>query len=130
MLGAAAACIPAGTPRVAHMEECNHLKRVTGLVNKADFDGAMKESLELLARTPKAPPGDAALMNMGLISVHYANPKKDYQKALGYFMRVEREFPNSPLVEEAKIWVSVLQAFEKAKQVDIEIEKLKKVLGK
>jgi hypothetical protein len=33
-------------------------------------------------------------------------------------------------VEEAKIWVSVLLAFEKAKQVDIEIEKKKKELEK
>ncbi len=45
-------------------------------------------------------------------------------------MRVEREFPHSPLIEEARIWVSVLQAFEKAKQVDIEIEEKKKEMGK
>jgi hypothetical protein len=45
-------------------------------------------------------------------------------------MRVEKDFPRSPLVEEAKIWVSVLHAFEKAKQVDIEIEEKKKELGK
>jgi len=45
-------------------------------------------------------------------------------------MRLEREFPRSPLVEEAKIWVGVLQAFEKAKQVDLEIEEMKKGLGK
>jgi hypothetical protein len=104
--------------------------RVEGMLSRGNFEGAMKESQELFASSPKAAPGDEALMDMGLISAHYANPKKDYQKALGFFMRLEREFPRSPLVEEAKIWVGVLQAFEKAKQVDLEIEEMKKGLGK
>jgi hypothetical protein len=90
----------------------------------------MKESQELLTSSPKTPPGDAALMNMGLICVHYANPKKDYKKAMGYFMRIERDFPQSPLVEEAKIWTNVLKDFEKAKQVDLEIEQKKQEMGK
>jgi hypothetical protein len=102
---------------------------VSGFIDRGDFEGAMRESQDNLARSPQTP-GDEALMNMGLISAHYANPKRDYKKALGYFMRIEKEFPRSPLVEEAKIWVSVLRAFEKAKQVDIEIEEKKKELGK
>jgi hypothetical protein len=90
----------------------------------------MKENLDILSRPSKTRQGDAALMNLGLISAHYANPKKDYKKALGFFMRVDKEFPGSPFVEEAKIWVSVLQAFEKSKQVDLDIEEKKKELGK
>lgn len=109
---------------------CDHLENVVSLISRGDFEGAMKVNQDVLADSPKTPPGDEALMNLGLISAHYANPKKDYKKAMGYFMRIEREFPLSPLVDEARIWVSVLQAFEKAKQVDIEIEEKKKVLGK
>jgi outer membrane protein assembly factor BamD (BamD/ComL family) len=117
-------------PKCPECPLCGHLKPVESMISKGNFDGAMKESQEILARSPKAPPGDEALMSMGLISAHYANPKKDYKKASSYFMRMEREFPRSPLVEEAKIWVGVLQAFEKAKQVDLEIEEMKKGLGK
>ncbi len=106
------------------------LEGVKDLIGRGDFDGAMKESQDLLASSPKTPPGDAALMNMGLICAHYANPKKDYKKAMGYFMRLERDFPQSPLVEEAKIWTSVLKAFEQAKQVDLEIEQKKTEMGK
>jgi outer membrane protein assembly factor BamD (BamD/ComL family) len=124
-----AACAPFKQMFVER-EECGHLKRVDSFISRGDFESAMKESQDILARSPKTPPGDEALMNMGLISAHYANPKRDYKKALGYFMRVEKDFPRSPLVEEAKIWVSVLHAFEKAKQVDIEIEEKKKELGK
>jgi hypothetical protein len=135
-----AACIPckqvppepAPAPQAAPpaREECDHLANVVGFIGREDFEGAMKESQDVLVGSPKTPPGDEALMNLGLISAHYANPKKDYKKAMGYFMRIEKEFPRSPLVEEARIWIGVLQAFEKAKQVDIEIEEKKKVLGK
>jgi outer membrane protein assembly factor BamD (BamD/ComL family) len=114
----------------AERGECGHLRRVDSFISRGDFEGAMKESQDILARSPKTPPGDEALLDLGLISAHYANPKRDYKKALGYFMRIEKDFPRSPLVEEAKIWTSVLQAFEKAKQVDIEIEEKKKGLAK
>ncbi len=107
-------------------EECNHLEPVRDYISRGDFEGGLKAGQRLLSRSPKSPPGDQALLDLGLISAHYANPKKDYKKALGYFLRVEREFPKSPLVEEARIWVSVLRAFEKAKQVDMEIEARKK----
>jgi len=136
ILMAAAGCAsapvqaPAECPKCPECPKSDSLMRVESLLSKGNFEGAMKKSQDILARSPKTPPGDEALMDMGLISAHYANPKKDYKKAMSYFMRVEREFPRSPLVEEAKIWVGVLQAFEKAKQVDIEIEEMKKGLGK
>ena len=110
--------------------ECDHLRSVEDLILQRDFDSALRKTQERYDQSPKSPPGDSALMSLGLISAHYANPKKDYNKALGHFLRVERDFPQSPLVEEAKIWISVLQAFEKAKQVDLEIQKKKQGLGK
>jgi hypothetical protein len=109
---------------------CSYLQRVDGYLSRGDFEKAMKESQDVLLLSPSSPPGDAALMAMGLINVHYANPKRDYNKALGYFMRIEKEFPGSSLAEEARIWTGVLQSFEKAKQVDIEIEGKKKELEK
>jgi TolA-binding protein len=129
MLVISAACVPCKQLSPAR-EDCAHLGSIDGLIIQGDFEGAMKENLNILSRSPKTPPGDAALMNLGLINAHYANPKKDYKKALGFFMRVDKEFPGSAFVEEAKIWVGVLQAFEKSKQVDLDIEEKKKDLGK
>jgi tetratricopeptide (TPR) repeat protein len=106
------------------------LMRVEGLLQSGNFEGAIKESQELLARSTNGPLGDEALMELGLISAHYANPKKDYQKALGYFLRLTREFPKSPLAEEAKVWAGVLRAYEKAIQVDLDIEEMKKDIGR
>lgn len=140
----AAGCVPVGgqVPKGPACPECpvypacescpqsGHLTRIENLLSKGNFEGAMKESQDILTRSPKTAPGDEALMAMGLISAHYANPKKDYQNALSCFKRLEREFPRSPLAEEAKIWIGVLQAFEKAKQVDLDIEQMKKEIRK
>ncbi len=70
------------------------------------------------------------LFELGLLYAHNKNPKKDYRKAQGYFTRLVREYPRSVLVEEAKIWIDVLDTMEKSKRVDMKIEEMKKVLTK
>lgn len=105
--------------------ECDHLRHVEHLISRQDFEGAMKESQQILDQSPKSYPGDKALMSLGLISAHHANPNRDYTLAMEYFKRLEKDFPQSPLAEETKIWISVLQSFQKAEQVDIEIQKKK-----
>ncbi len=107
-----------------------HLSRVEPLMVQHDFEGALREGQEALTLSPKAPPGDEALFAMALVYVHYANPKKDYRRSIVLFSRVVKEFPRSPRVEEAKIWIGVLEAIEKAKQVDQDIEERKKGLVK
>ena len=109
-------------------EGISYLKLVQSLMRQGDFDGAFKESQQALAHSPKDPPGDDALYYMGLVYTHHGNPKKDYQKARGLFMRVIKEFPQSPRAEESNIWIGVLDSIEKAKQVDIQIEEKKKEL--
>jgi TolA-binding protein len=109
-------------------EGVSYLQLVQSLMRQGDFDGALKESQLTLAHSPKDPPGDDALYYMGLIYAHHGNPKKDYQKAHGLFMRVIKEFPQSPRAEESNIWIGVLESIEKAKQVDIQIEEKKKEL--
>jgi outer membrane protein assembly factor BamD (BamD/ComL family) len=123
------ACAPLGMMG-ARQDSYAHLKPVRQLLRQGDFEGALRENQKILSLFPGGRPGDAALFNMGLIHAHYANPKKDYKKALSFFTRLEREFPGSPLVEEAKIWTGVLQAMERSKQVDLEIEEKKKELAK
>ncbi|MEJ2032464.1 MAG: tetratricopeptide repeat protein [Deltaproteobacteria bacterium] len=104
------------------------LRRVRQFIKQGDFEDALQENRKVLAAFPHSPPGDEALFNMGLVYAHDANPKKDYEKALGFFARLQREFPESPRAEEARIWAGVLETMEKAKQIDIEIEAKKKEL--
>lgn len=107
-----------------------HLSAADDLLEKGDFEGSMKEDQKALALAGKQPPGDTALYNMGLIYVHYKNPNKNYEKAKAMFDRIDREYPDSLLAEEAKIWAGVLQVIEKLKQVDIDIEEKKKELSR
>lgn len=103
-----------------------HLIRSQGLLAGGDYEKALEENQKVLSLYDKIPASDAALFNMGLIYAHDGNPGKDYKKSLGFFKKLIKEFPQSPLVEQAKIWVSVLDVIEKSKQVDIEIGKKKK----
>jgi len=104
-----------------------HLQRVKERIDNGDFDAAIRVYQNDLARPAGDRQADEALFDLGLLYVHYANPKKDYQKALGCFTRLVKEYPRSPLAEEAKVWTSVLESMEKSKRVDIEIEQMKKL---
>jgi tetratricopeptide (TPR) repeat protein len=108
----------------------DRLPRSQRLVAKGDFEGALEENRKVLSSYFKRPPGDEAIFNMGLIYVHYGNPKKDYEKSIFFFRKLLNEHPKSPLVEQAKIWIGVLNVIEKSKQVDIEIEEMKKELSR
>lgn len=104
------------------------LKHVQQFIIQRDFEGALQEDRKILDAFPHRPPGDEALFSMGMIYADDVNPKKDYEKALGFFIRLGKEFPGSPRLEEARVWAGVLETMEKTKQVDIEIEHKKEEL--
>jgi TolA-binding protein len=104
------------------------LQRGQQLLARGDFAGALRTNQVVLARYPQTPPGDEALFTMGLIHVHYANPKRDIGQAHILFARLMEEFPESPRTEEARIWVGILETMEKTRQIDIEIEEKKREL--
>ena len=87
----------------------DHLLRSQRLIDRGDFEGALEENQKVLSSYVNRPPGDEALFNMGLIYAHYGNPQKDYKKAFSFFWRLIKEFPQSPLYEEAKIWTGSTQ---------------------
>jgi len=119
-----------------------------------DDEGALKESQQVLARdegAPKESPQvlalsdqkdreDETLFKMGLFYATSGNAKKDYAKSLHFFRKLIKDFPQSSLVEPAKIFLTLLQeneklkqsienlnqVIEKSKQVDIQIEEKKR----
>ncbi len=107
-----------------------HLKQSRKLVSRGDYSNALMENQKVLEIPDKGPFKDEALFNIALIYAHYNNPEKDYKKSIEYFTILINRFPQSPLIEQTKIWLDVLNVIEKAKQVDIDIEKKKKELEK
>lgn len=119
------------------------------LFSQGQYEAAYNENQRILQEGRGAP--DVATFNMGMIWAHSANPKKNYPHALLSFRTLVKDYPQSQLAEPAKIWIQVLEAYqkmaeekrtltrereslvqekdklrytiEKSRQVDVEIEK-------
>jgi TolA-binding protein len=107
-----------------------HLQGLQPLIDAGDFAGASQVRQKALERDPAGARADAALFDLALLSVHYGNPKKDYRRSLLLFNRLVKEHPQSPLVDEARIWIGILGSIEQARKIDIEIEEKKKEITK
>ena len=114
-----------------------YLLRGQKLLAQGNYEASLRENQKTLSLSANNPPGDEALFNMGLIYAHSGNPKKDYGKSIDFFKRLLKDYPQSPLVEQAKIWIGVLQEnekliqmLEKSKEVDIKIEEKKREKAK
>ena len=106
------------------------LLRAKRALVQGDYDGSLRESQRSLSLAGRRQPGDEALYTMGLVYAHYKNPKRDYRKSIDFFGRLLKDFPLSSLAEEARIWIGVLRVIEKSKQVDIDIEEMRKELSR
>jgi tetratricopeptide (TPR) repeat protein len=112
---------------VRERREANErLQLAQNFLAKGDYEESLRESQKVLSLAREQSPADAAVFNMGLVFAHPKNPKKDNKRAIGFFNRVIKNYPESGLTEQAKIWVGVLTDVEKLKQVDIEIEEKKR----
>ncbi len=121
-----------------------HLLQARKLLEQRDYDGSIREYQKVLSLAGPNPPADEALFDLGLIYAHPGNPKKDYGKSVGFFRKLMKDYPQSPLAAQARIWAGVLlenekmsqtiqklnQVIEESKQVDIEIEEKKREKGK
>jgi tetratricopeptide (TPR) repeat protein len=110
-----------------------NLIRSQKLFARGNYEGAIVENQKVLSQPDLRSPKDEALFNLGLIYAHFKNPRKDIEKSLEYFKRLIKHYPKSSFVEQAKTWVGILEENEelnfliqKLKQVDIDIEEMKR----
>ena len=89
------------------------LERAKRLFQEGNYEGSLKENENALTLAAGKTPADEALFNMGLIAAHSKNPAKNYSRALIFFDRLVREYPESRLTEQAKVWVEVLREHQK-----------------
>jgi tetratricopeptide (TPR) repeat protein len=86
------------------------------LLAQNDFDESLKTFRDVWTSARNKPPADLALYSMALVYAHPQNPNRDLQKAAEFFDRTIEEYPSSPLVGQARIWIAVLDDAAKAKQ--------------
>lgn len=96
------------------------LRETRALMQKGNFITARENNQKILAKSGRAQRHDAALFNLGLIHAHFANPEKDYKKSIAYFKKLIKEHPQSPLNEEAKIWISIFDIFHEITNITME----------
>jgi len=106
----------------------DRLYRARQMLTQGNYKEALREAQNIMSEPPGSPYRDEAVFYAGLIYAHYGNPDKNYKRSIAYFEQLIKEYPQSYLVEQAKVMIDILNVIEKAKQVDIEIEKKKKEL--
>jgi tetratricopeptide (TPR) repeat protein len=109
------------------------LLRTQKLLGQGNYEGAVSENRKILSSSDPRSPKDEALFNLGLIYAHFGNPQQDLEKSIEHFKMLIKNNPKSTLAVQAKVWVEILQENEelnhllrKLKQVDIEIEEMKR----
>ena len=86
-----------------------------GSIIPSNFDQALEENQRILSDVKG--PRDVALYNIGVISAHSANPKKNYPRALLAFSTLTKEYPGTWRAEQAKIWIQALE--EKQRNTEV-----------
>lgn len=92
-----------------------HMSRSSELVASGNYEEAIAENQQVLSMNGAGVPKDRATFNIGFIYAHNKNPRKDYRKALGYFKALVKDYPESPLREQAETWANVISALQKAR---------------
>jgi len=105
-----------------------YIERSKALLAEGNYETAFQENQKALAEKKGTP--DVALFNMGLISAYSLNPKKDYPKALGSFRTLVNQYPQSPLAEQAKVWVLVLEEHQKIAEDKQKLAEEKRALSR
>ncbi len=74
-----------------------------------EYGSALKENEKVISLAGRKVLVDESLFYIGLIHAHPANPARDYEKSMVSFRRLITGYPESPMVEQAKIVVGLLQ---------------------
>ncbi len=129
----------------ADRAECDtarpHLAKGKKLLLDGNWTGALQEYREVTSMCPDGPESEEALLSIGMIWAHPANPRRNYAISALYLKKLASRDTKSIFVEQAKVLAYILrennQSGEKIKRlramvdglerVDIEIEGIRKV---
>ena len=90
-----------------------YMNRSSEFVAAGDYQAAIEENQRVLSMSVDGVPKDQAAFNIALIYANTKNPARDYRKSLGYFKTLVKDYPESPLREQAETWASLMSAVQK-----------------
>ena len=102
------------------------------LFARGDFSGSLKEYQRVQSLAQQTSPSDAASFNIALIYADPRNPQRDNQKAMGAFQGLMARYPESPWVDQSRIWIAALEDLARTKreieESKLEVEKSRQVI--
>jgi outer membrane protein assembly factor BamD (BamD/ComL family) len=81
---------------------------------QGDYAGARRHADYVLQRFP-GQADDRALHLLGLVLMHPDNPRGDRQEGAEVFRRLVADYPDSPLVVDARTWLAFVADLEESK---------------
>ena len=76
---------------------------------EGNFASALKENEKVLSLAGRDTPIDEALFSIGLIHAHFDNLARDYGKSLIALRKLIKDYPGSPLAQQAKVIMGLIQ---------------------
>jgi hypothetical protein len=84
-----------------------HLLEARELLAQQDYQASLDKNQKVLA-IQGSPYADEALFNIALIYADHRNPERDYEKSSDFFKKLLTDYPESPMVEQSRIWLLTL----------------------
>ena len=76
---------------------------------EGNFASALEENEKVLFLAGRNTPIDEALFSIALIHAHFDNLARDYGKSLTTLRKLIKDYPKSPLAQQAKVIVGLIQ---------------------
>jgi hypothetical protein len=90
-------------------EPRQHLIKAQKFLNEGNYHESVSENQKALALAANESPGDEALLNIALVYANPANPDRDYNQSIMSLTLLAKDYPKSPLADQAKVWTEILQ---------------------
>ncbi len=75
--------------------------------NRGDYEASLRKYEQLIEKDPAI--ADRVLFEMGIIYAHPKNEQKDYQKSLGCFQKLVRDYPDSEYRRDSQMMIFQIQ---------------------
>ena len=94
------------------------------VMERGNYCGFLMENEQALKECNSAEECEVALFNLGFVHAYSKSPYFDRIKAIGYFRRLAKDYPNSSLTYESAVWSEMLQkeALLERKQIRLQNE--------
>lgn len=110
------ACAPV-QDKIATIEAHHHLERYRKNLAGGFFETVVQQSKQVVEENELAPRAEVALYALGEVYAHHDYKGRNYEISQSYFEKLIKNFPDSPLASEAKVYISLFETITAKEKV-------------